>query len=61
MKTFQTTPPDCSTAFRLSRELLTTLNEVCASLDCNRSQLIRRSLKEFISFHELEQKEQGER
>ena len=61
MKTFQTTPPDCSTAFRMSKEMLQTLNAVCNSLDCNRSQLIRRSLKEFISFHELEQKKQGGR
>ncbi len=61
MKTFQTTPPDCSTAFRLSKEMLQALNAICDKIDCNRSQLIRRSLKEFISFHELEQKEQGEK
>ena len=61
MKTFQTIQPDCSTAFRLSKEMLQTLNAICNSLDCNRSQLIRRSLKEFISFHQLEQIEKGER
>jgi hypothetical protein len=31
-----------------------TLNDICAELDCNRSQLIRRSLNEYIRFHELE-------
>ena len=41
--------------------MLETLNAICANLDCNRSQLLRRSLKEFISFHELEQKEQREK
>ena len=61
MKTFQTTPPDSSTAFRLSKTMLQTLNAICDHLDCNRSQLIRRSLKEFIGFHQLEQKEQGEK
>jgi len=60
MKTLQTTPRDSSTAFRLPKEMLQTLNAICANLDCNRSQLIRRSLKEFINFHQLEQKEQGE-
>jgi hypothetical protein len=59
LKTFQATPPDCSTAFRLPRELLATLNAICGELDCNRSQLIRRSVKEFIAFHELDRKSKG--
>jgi len=41
--------------------MLDTINTICGQLDCNRSQLIRRSLKEFIGFHQLEEKEQGEK
>ena len=58
MRTLQHTLPECLTAFRLPKELLETLNDICAELDCNRSQLIRRSLKEFIAFHELDRRKQ---
>jgi metal-responsive CopG/Arc/MetJ family transcriptional regulator len=52
------TQPDRLTAFRLPKDLLETLNDICADLDCNRSQLIRRSLKEYIRFHELDRRKQ---
>jgi metal-responsive CopG/Arc/MetJ family transcriptional regulator len=42
LKIFYHTPPGRSAAFRLPKDLLKTLNEICAELDCNRSQLIRR-------------------
>jgi hypothetical protein len=54
LRTPQHTSPECLTAFRLPKGLLETVNGICAELDCNRSQLIRRSLKEFIAFHELD-------
>ena len=54
----QHTHPECLTAFRLPKTLLETVNAICADLDCNRSQLIRRSLKEFIAFHELDRRKQ---
>jgi hypothetical protein len=46
--------PDALVAFRLSQASLETIDRICGELDCNRSQLIRRSLKEFIGMHELE-------
>ena len=58
LRTLQHTLPECLTAFRLPKDLLETLNEICAELYCNRSQLIRRSLKEFIAFHELDRRKQ---
>ena len=45
---------ECLTAFRLPRELLATLDDIAKQLDANRSQLIRRSLREFIGMHELD-------
>ena len=32
----QHTLPECLTVFRLPKELLETLNDICAELDCNR-------------------------
>jgi hypothetical protein len=58
LRTLHHTQPECLTAFRLPKPLLETLNAICAELDCNRSQLIRRSLKEFIAFHELDRRKQ---
>jgi metal-responsive CopG/Arc/MetJ family transcriptional regulator len=49
-----------TTAFRLPKELLDTLNDICAEPDCTRSQLIRRSLNEYIRFHELDRVKQRE-
>jgi hypothetical protein len=60
LKIFYHTPPDRSAAFRLPKDLLKTLNEICAELDCNRSQLIRRQLKDYIRFHELDRRKQEE-
>jgi hypothetical protein len=54
LRTLQHTQSECLIAFRLPKPLLETLNAICADLDCNRSQLIRRTLKEFIAFHELD-------
>ena len=56
----QHTHPECLTAFRLPKTLLETVNAICAELDCNRSQLIRRSLNEYIRFHELDRRKQEE-
>ena len=61
MRTFQRIPPDATTAFRLSREMLEKLNAICDVLDCNRSQLVRRALKEFIGMHELDHQIEGEK
>jgi metal-responsive CopG/Arc/MetJ family transcriptional regulator len=44
--------------FRVAPEMLERLDVVCADLDANRSQIIRRSLKNFISEHELNKKHQ---
>ena len=46
--------PDSSTAFRLPKQLLAKIDGICDELDCTRSQLFRRSIKEYISFHELD-------
>ena len=45
---------DSSTAFRLPQSLLAKIDGICDELDCTRSQLFRRSIKEYISFHELD-------
>jgi metal-responsive CopG/Arc/MetJ family transcriptional regulator len=58
LKTLLQTQPDRLTAFRLPKDLLETFNDISADLDCNRSQLIRRSLKEYIRFHELDRRKQ---
>ena len=52
--------PECLTAFRLPRSMLATIDDICAEIDANRSQLIRRSLKEFIAMHELDRKEKND-
>ena len=48
MKLFRRTPPNSSTAFRLPKELLSTIDSLCNDLDLTRSQLFRRSVTEFI-------------
>ena len=48
MKLFRRTPPDSSTAFRLPKELLASIDSICNDLDLTRSQLFRRSVTEFI-------------
>ena len=48
MKLFRRTPPNSSTAFRLPKELLSTIDTICNELDLTRSQLFRRSITEFI-------------
>ena len=48
MKFFRRTPPDSSTAFRLPKELLSTIDSICDEMDLTRSQLFRRSVTEFI-------------
>jgi metal-responsive CopG/Arc/MetJ family transcriptional regulator len=53
--------PDACTAFRLPKQLLETINAICDQLDCNRSQLFRRAIREFIGFHELVDQKKGEK
>jgi metal-responsive CopG/Arc/MetJ family transcriptional regulator len=48
LKFFRRTPPDSSTAFRLPKELLSTIDSICDEMDLTRSQLFRRSVTEFI-------------
>ena len=48
MKLFRRTPPGSSTAFRLPKELLASIDSICSDLDLTRSQLFRRSVIEFI-------------
>ena len=48
LKLFRRTPPDSSTAFRLPKELLASIDSICNDLDLTRSQLFRRSVTEFI-------------
>jgi len=42
------TPPDASTAFRLPKEMLETVDLLCRDFDVCRSQIFRRSLSAFI-------------
>ena len=48
MKLFRKTPPDSSTAFRLPKEMLSTIDTICNDLYLTRSQPFRRSVTEFI-------------
>ena len=46
LRPLQHTHPECLTAFRIAKKhCLKTVNEIWADRDCNRSQVIRRSLK----------------
>ena len=47
--------PDFTTAFRLPKQLLEKIDGICEQLDLSRSQFFRRSVKDFISFHQLDQ------
>jgi metal-responsive CopG/Arc/MetJ family transcriptional regulator len=49
-----TPSPECTTAFRLPKEMLETMNRACRELDETRSQLIRRALREYLSMNELD-------
>ena len=61
MKLFRTTTPNSSTAFRLPKELLSTIDTICNDLDLTRSQLFRRSVTEYIKSlgHERNMQEPG--
>ena len=48
LKLFRRTPPDSSTAFPLPKELLASIVSIYNDLDLTRSQLLRRSITEFI-------------
>ena len=45
---------DPSTAFRLPKELLTTVDSVCEQQDLTRSQLFRRSITEYLNSRNIE-------
>ena len=49
--------PDKATAFRLPTQLLAKIDSICQTLDCSRSQLFRRSIKDYISELDRLQKE----
>lgn len=46
--------PESSTAFRLSKELLEAIDTLCNKLDLTRSQLLRRSVTDFIRANKAE-------
>ena len=48
MKSFHSSPPDSRTGFRLSKELLSSINSICEKMDLSRSQLFRKSINQFI-------------
>jgi predicted transcriptional regulator len=41
-------PPSAHAAFRLSKDLLATIDIICGEFDLTRSQLFRRSVAEYI-------------
>jgi hypothetical protein len=48
MKLHHGTAPDSHTAFRLPKELLSSVDSICDRFDLTRSQVFRRSLTQFI-------------
>jgi hypothetical protein len=46
--------PDSSTAFRLSKGLLSTIDAFCEREDLTRSQLYRKSITEYLKSHNVE-------
>ena len=48
--------PDSSTAFRLSKGLLATIDAMCEQEDLTRSQLYRRSISEYLKRHNADNK-----
>jgi predicted transcriptional regulator len=57
LKLFHQTQPDSSTAFRLPKELLETIDLLCDDLDLTRSQVLRRSITEYLKVHGYERRE----
>ena len=49
-------PPDPSTAFRLPRTLLATIDAVCQQQDLTRSQLYRKSIADFLKKYNVDMK-----
>jgi predicted transcriptional regulator len=43
--------PESSTAFRLPRDMLATIDCLCEEMDLTRSQLLRRSITEYLKLN----------
>jgi len=48
LSTFLSKPTDAHAAFRVSKDLLAMVDEICAELDLTRSQIFRRSIAEYL-------------
>ncbi len=54
MKSNTRTKPDASTAFRLPRGILATVDQYCSQQDLTRSQLYRRSVMEYLKNQQVD-------
>jgi predicted transcriptional regulator len=48
LSAFHSTSTDAHAAFRVSKDLLAIVDEICIELDLTRSQVFRRSIAEYI-------------
>jgi metal-responsive CopG/Arc/MetJ family transcriptional regulator len=55
LRLFRSTPPNKHTAFRLSQELLATIDSLCDQLDITRSQFFRHALTDRVKTYTCEQ------
>jgi predicted transcriptional regulator len=57
VRLFRTSHPESSTAFRLPRDMLESIDVLCNALDLTRSQLFRRSIAEYLKAHDHRRQE----
>jgi predicted transcriptional regulator len=48
LSTFNSKPINAHAAFRVSKDLLALVEEICVELDLTRSQIFRRSIAEYV-------------
>jgi predicted transcriptional regulator len=48
LSAFNSKPIDAHAAFRVSKKLLATIDEICMEFDLTRSQIFRRSIAEYL-------------